>query len=168
MIRRLQRRIRTGLDVKLRPGLATDVPVLDALAIQAKAHWGYSAEQLVAWRRDLMVDADLLGHQPVCVAEAQGQIIAFAQVATHTQPWELLGLWVRPDRIGHGLGKVLLEWARDLAASTGQTELAIDSDPSAESFYKARGATRVGTLPAPIEGHPTRVRPQLRLSTGSV
>ena len=153
--------------MNLRRGVREDVPVLDAIALAAKAHWGYTAKQLEAWSQDLRVDPDTLATAPVCVAEEYGQPLGFVQVGTDTQPWELEGMWVHPHHMGKGVGKALLRWARQYAAANGQRELAIDADPNAEQFYLSCGAQLVGSIAAPIPGHPQRVRPQLRLSASA-
>lgn len=153
--------------MNLRRGISADIPALETIAFAAKAHWGYSTEQLQAWREDLMVSSESLIARPVCVAEEHGQPVGFVQVATDTRPWELEAMWVHPKHMGKGIGKALLAWAAELAASRGQPELAIDSDPNAEGFYQACGARVVGAVPAPIVGSPKRVRPQLRLRTGA-
>ena len=44
--------------------------------------------------------------------------------------------------------------------------LTIDADPNAELFYLAYGAIRTGTIAAPIEGVPDRVRSQLHFRVG--
>ena len=149
----------------LRPGRVADIPALDAIAHAAKAHWGYSAAQLQAWQADLAVPPGSLATDPLCVAEEGGEPVGFIQIATHTQPWELSAMWVSPGHMGRGVGRALMAWARQCAADAGQAMLAIDADPNAEAFYKACGAVRVGEVPAPIDGQPDRVRPQLRLRT---
>jgi len=153
--------------MNLRRGVPADIPVLDAIAIAAKAHWGYSAQQLEAWRTDLSVAAETLKVRPVCVAEEHNQVVAFVQVATDVHPWELWAMWVLPASMGRGVGTALLAWATEFAASHGQSEIAIDSDPNAEGFYKVRGALVVGRVAAPIPGNPQRVRPQMRLPTSA-
>jgi GNAT superfamily N-acetyltransferase len=153
--------------MKLRRGVAADVPTLDAIAMAAKAHWNYSEQQLDAWRADLSVPVESMSTRPVCVAEEQGEPIGFVQVATDVQPWELWAMWVLPAFMGRGVGTALLAWAVEFAASHGHKELAIDSDPNAEGFYRARGARVVGLVAAPIAGDSKRVRPQLRLATGA-
>jgi GNAT superfamily N-acetyltransferase len=154
-----------GLPVNLRPGVAADIPALNAIAFAAKAHWGYSAAQLQAWREALTVRAETLAAHPLCVAEDEGQPVGFVQLATDTQPWELSAMWVNPSHMGRGIGRALLAWARQQAAAAGQQELAIDADPNAEGFYQTCGARRVGALAAPVAGDPARLRPQLRLRT---
>jgi len=156
------------MSMRLRPAQPGDRAALEEIAYAAKAYWGYSPEQLEAWRADLEVSAEALSTDQFCVAEEDGRPVGFAQVATHGRPWELDALWVHPDYIRRGVGRALLAWAAALAASAGQRELAIDADPNAEGFYRACGARVVGSVAAPIAGKPQRVRPQLRLRTGAV
>ena len=151
--------------MNLRRGVPTDIPALNRIAMAAKAHWGYSAQQLELWREDLAVSLDTLHLRPVCVAEEVNTVVGFVQVAMDVQPWELWALWVHPSQMGKGIGRALLIWASAFAAAGGQTELAVDSDPHAEGFYKACGARIVGSVAAPIPGNAARMRPQLRLPT---
>lgn len=151
--------------MNLRRGVPEDAAALNAVALAAKAHWGYSPEQLRAWRKDLTVEPGSMLAWPVCVAEENGEPAGFIQVNTDSRPWALEAMWVHPAHMGRGIGKALLAWAVDLAAAGGQAELAIDADPNAEGFYRAHGARVVGSVAAPIDGDPARVRPQLRLPT---
>jgi len=153
--------------MNLRRGLPEEAAALDDMALAAKAHWGYAPEQLKAWQEDLRVKPESFNEAPVCVAEEGGQVLGFVQVATDRQPWEVEALWVHPTHMGKGVGKALLGWATEFAAASGQGELAIDADPNAVWFYRARGARQVGAVAAPIAGDPTRMRPQLRLRTGA-
>jgi GNAT superfamily N-acetyltransferase len=151
--------------MNLRPGVPADIPALNPIALAAKAHWGYSAELLLAWREDLVTTVESLVARPICVAEENGQPIGFVQVSTDTTPWEIWAMWVHPSQMGKGVGKALLAWARHFASTRGQLVLAIDADPNAEGFYLACGAELVSSVASPIAGDPMRVRPQLRLPT---
>jgi N-acetylglutamate synthase-like GNAT family acetyltransferase len=148
-----------------RQAVVADVPMLNAVALAAKAHWGYTAEQLQAWRDDLEVQPDSLESRPVFVAEMDDQVAGFVQLAADVEPWEVCAMWVSPDHMDRGLGTSLLAQACRVAAAAGQRELYIDSEPNAEGFYRACGARVVGHVAAPIAGHPRRKRPQLVLAT---
>lgn len=151
--------------MEIRPVRDDDLPALNALALAAKAHWGYTRAQLDAWRADLEIHPGQLARRPVFVAQVGSlpAIAGFVQVATDATPWSLDALWVDPATMRRGIGRALLAFACEFAASRGQAELQIDADPNAEAFYLRCGARRVGEVPAPIEGEPGRVRPQLRL-----
>lgn len=153
--------------MKLRVAVACDIDALDRIALQAKAHWGYSSTQLAAWQADLRTPPDSLATRPTLVATARGQIVAFGQLDLATQPWELDALWGMPTHMGQGIGRALLRRLVATAAEAGQSHLRIDADPNALGFYLARGARHVADVAAPITGNPGRYRPQLLLSTAA-
>jgi N-acetylglutamate synthase-like GNAT family acetyltransferase len=144
---------------KARPDKAES---LTHLVMEAKAHWGYSTEQLRAWRPDLAVTAEQLQSQPAFVLETDG-VVGFYSLRVVDGACELDNLWVVPHQVGHGHGRKLLAHAVAVARSMGLRELLIDADPHAEAFYARCGAIVFGAVPAPIEGQPGRTRPQLRL-----
>ena len=137
---------------------------LTHLVMEAKAHWGYSAEQLEAWRPSLAVTAEQLRSQPAFVLEAD-RVVGFYSLRVVDGTCELDNLWVVPSEVGRGHGRELLTHATHVARSMGLREIVIDADPNAANFYVHCGATVTGVVPAPIEGQPGRTRPQLRLST---
>lgn len=151
--------------MKIRPAIHDDIESLDRIALAAKAHWGYSQEQLLLWKRELMTPPDSIATRPTFVAEVDGTAVAFAQIDPSVAPWELVSLWVLPQFMGQGIGRALLRTSAAAARAAGQGSIAIDSDPYAEAFYLACGARVVGQVPAPIPEDTERYRPQLLLDT---
>lgn len=154
---------------RLRTARVGEAALLSGIAHASKAHWPYPAVQLARWRDDLRVEPAQIDARYARVAEASaGEVAGFSIIvppATGTGgDWLLDHLWVLPGHTGLGIGRALLEAARQLAAAQGASAMHIDADPHAEAFYLAHGAQRIGTIAAPIEGQPGRVRPQLRLS----
>jgi GNAT superfamily N-acetyltransferase len=153
--------------MKLRAATAADIPALHHIALSAKAHWPYTAEQLDRWSAELRVSPESIHAQPTLLAEIEGKPVGFTQLDPDVSPWQLVALWVLPDYMRQGIGKTLLTEALALARDSAQSCIAIDSDPHAEGFYAACSAVKVGQIPAPIPGNPERMRPQLVLSTGA-
>jgi N-acetylglutamate synthase-like GNAT family acetyltransferase len=153
--------------MRIRVANRSEVDQLNAIAMQAKAHWGYTAALLELWRDSLCTDPESIQKWPTFVAEDQGKVIGFAQISPESEVWELVSLFVLPVHMGRGAGRALLQQAVLTAHQAGQTTLHIDSDPNAEPFYLACGAVRVGTELAPVPGDPARVRPQLHLHTSA-
>jgi len=153
--------------MNIRVATPDDAEALSRISMQAKANWGYSRKQLEIWRSDIAVDRDSVRKMPTYVVEINGRIAGFYQLQMNSSPPELDHLWVDPDHMKQGIGRALVKHALALLASRGVKEVAIDADPNAENFYASIGARRVGLLPAPIEGHESRVRPQLRLETNA-
>src|SRR4029450_6720854 len=148
--------------MRFRKARPDEAESLTRLVMEAKAHWGYRAEQLEAWRPSLAVTAEQLRSQPAFVLEADS-VVGFYSLRIVDGACELDNLWVAPSDVGPGHGRELLAHAVNMARSMGLREIVIDADPNAEKFYVHCGAVVTGAVPAPIEGQPRRARPQLRL-----
>ena len=135
-------------------------PELLALALRAKAGWGYDAAFMARFEavmRGSLVDPDLV----FIVAEADDALVGFASVAPTRDPAWLEDLWVDPGRQGAGLGTALLAAVAALARAHGATALECESDPNAEPFYVSRGARRVAVHPSSLDER--RMLPTMRL-----
>jgi GNAT superfamily N-acetyltransferase len=140
-------------DVRLRPGRATEAAVLSALALRSKGHWGYDQAFLEACRAELTLTREQAAE--ATVAEMGGGPAGFVLLAppdpngdAGERVGELAMLFVDPPLIGRGLGRLLLDVAVQAARARHWSRVRIESDPGAEGFYLAAGATRVGTVPS--------------------
>jgi len=149
----------------IRRAVARDAETLSALALRAKAYWGYARTQLEAWRPVLEISPQTVSTHPTFVAELDGRVVGFYSLVPSASSWELDHLWVAPEHMQRGLGRALVLHALRTARAGGATSLVVDADPNAEAFYVACGAARIGEIAAPIAGEPNRVRPQLVLAT---
>lgn len=149
----------------IRRAVAEDATALSALALRAKAYWGYAEAQVEAWRTSLEVSAESVSAQPTFVAELNGLLVGFYSLAPSESSWELDNLWVAPEHIRRGFGRKLVVHALQTAAEGGAASVVVDADPNAEPFYVACGARSIGEVAAPIAGQPDRVRPQLAFGT---
>lgn len=113
---------------------------LSELALRSKGHWGHDAAFLERCREELTVPRAAIENGDVHVAERDVVVAGFHRLAGA----ELVALFVTPEWIGRGVGRALLDHARELARSRGVERLTIESDPDAEPFYLGQGARRVG------------------------
>jgi len=139
-----------------------DLDELTRIAHASKSHWGYSELDLWRWRDELTFTTESIRAMSTWVAELLGKPVGVAQLRRIPR-LELESLWVHPEAIGQGVGRLLVDTVRQEARQTGGQELFIDADPNAEVFYQRMGAVRVGETAAPIEADPDRVRPMLLL-----
>lgn len=151
--------------VRVRRAHPSESQALSDLALRAKALGGYSQAQLASWASELFISPESIAAEPTFVAEADRGLVGVVQLATHASPWEIEHLWVHPSAMRQGVGSRLVQQALRYAHRQGQRELRVDADPLAEQFYVRLGARRIGEVAAPIEGEPSRVRPQLVVST---
>ena len=155
MPRALDRRI------NIRPAQGHEAEALSALALKAKASWGYAADTIELWKQDLSISTDAITSRPTFVAAVGDEIVGFYSLLPSNHSWKLDHLWVLPQFMDRGIGRALVAHALKTAAGGGASSVTVDADPNAESFYLACGADRCGEVPAPIPGQPERVRPQL-------
>jgi GNAT superfamily N-acetyltransferase len=139
-------------DVSIRPARDDEGLELTELAVRAKSHWGYDEGFLESARANLTIDADTIRLSRVFVLERDGRVVGFHGLTGEPPQARLEWMFVEPDVIGHGLGRLLWNDAVERAKAAGFTELLIESDRFAEPFYLAMGAVRVGGTPSPVDG----------------
>ncbi len=147
--------------MKIRAARPDEADAITALALRSKAAWPYDAEFLARCRDELTISPAQIGERRAHVAEDHGALLGFFTVVGSPPHGELDALYVEPSAMGAGVGRALLDAARDVARREGFTVLMIHSDPHAEGFYRRHGAARVGAVPSgSIAG---RLLPLLRL-----
>ncbi|WP_392676242.1 GNAT family N-acetyltransferase [Streptomyces sp. LN785] len=143
----------------IRLARVTEAEILSDLALRSKAHWGYDAEFIEACRDELTVDASEVARRRATVADRDGHILGFTTLEGEPPTGVLGMMFVAPQAIGQGIGRLLFEHTVATARALGFTQLTIDADPNAEPFYRAMGAVGSGSVASgSIVG---RVLPQL-------
>ncbi len=154
-----------GMSVLIRPARAAEAKILSDLALRSKAHWGYDAEFLDACKDELTVDAGEVARRRAMVADRDGHVLGFTTLEGEPPTGTLGMMFVEPQAIGQGIGRLLFERTVAAGRELGFARLTIDADPNAEPFYRAMGATRIGSTPSgSIAG---RVLPQLVIAIQS-
>ena len=147
----------------IRPAVPPDAGTLSAIAQAAKRHWGYPDHWLATWQADLTLDGDRITTTEVYLIESAAGIAGFYATVPGAPRWTLDHLWVRPDRMGQGLGRQLVTHALVRARAAGAIGVDIEADPNAEPFYRHLGGQRVGDVAAPVPGATSRRLPLLIL-----
>lgn len=144
----------------IRRAAATEAATLSDLALRSKAHWGYDADFLEDCRAELTLSPAYIAEHHVYVAEENGRVIGFYSLRAEEDGVALDHLFVEPAAIGRGYGKSLWQHAVKTAARLGHSHIIVESDPYAEPFYRAMGATRFASVPSSVR--PGRMLPVLR------
>lgn len=130
--------------MRIRPALAAETELLNALVVRSKAHWGYGEESMAASREALRIAAADVANRRIVVAERAQRVVGVASLHGGPPTAELGLLFVEPTEIGTGVGRALYRHALTTARSLGCTGLRIESDPNAVAFYRAMGARPAG------------------------
>ncbi|WP_335936303.1 GNAT family N-acetyltransferase [Streptomyces sp. PTD5-9] len=132
----------------LRPARAHEAELLSELALASKGHWDYDEAFLAACREELTLRPDEIERRRTTVAEEGGRVLGFATLEGAPPAGALGMMFVAPEAIGRGAGRLLFEHIGAEARRLGFTRLTIDADPNAEPFYRAMGAVRIGETPS--------------------
>src|SRR5262245_39068962 len=123
-----------------------DASTLSEIAWEAKAFWGYPSEWMEQWRDQLTITPGFIATHETFVGTIDQEIVAFHALLQAQRSMRLEHLWVRPTRIGQGIGRALFRHAAARAAALGANTLTIEGDPHAAPFYRRMGAVPAGHL----------------------
>jgi len=147
--------------IKTRAPYEDELDHLSALCMRSKAVWGYGDAFMEACRGELTITLRDLRETHMQVAEEAQGIVGLVKVKVDGGDAELLMLFVDPVSIRTGVGKILFNWAVEIARSLGAQQMNIDSDPGAAGFYRKMGARYLDSTPS--GSIPGRLLPRLLL-----
>ncbi len=118
---------------------------LARLSFRSKAYWGYDAAFMESVREQLTPSESYIAGGRVFLAEApNGEVLGFYGFLYEDDQLWLYDMFIVPEAIRTGVGRMLWNHAVDLARATGEPAFYIESDPNAEEFYLKMGALRNG------------------------
>ncbi|WP_298468250.1 GNAT family N-acetyltransferase [uncultured Erythrobacter sp.] len=147
--------------ILLRAPEEKELPAASALCMRSKGYWGYDAAFMEACRDELTLTKRDLVESTVILAVQEQTIAGIAQVTFEDGEAGLDKLFIEPDMIGHGIGRLLFDWTCAHALAEGATSLTVTADPDAAPFYEKMGFAR--TAEEPSGSIPGRVLPVLSL-----
>jgi GNAT superfamily N-acetyltransferase len=124
-----------------------DDEALTRISFAAKRHWGYPERWIARWQEALTIPPDFIHRNEVYAAVAEGEPVAFYALVGEGREIALEHLWVSPERIGTGVGRLLFDHALRRAAALGAETVRIEADPNAEGFYQRMGAAARSPTP---------------------
>lgn len=134
--------------VFVRPAWTDEGPALSALAMEAKAHWGYDDDFMESCRAELTVTLNQIGRHRVRVAEAVGELVGFSSLRVSDGKASVENLFVRPGFIGMGVGHLLMRELLDYSRRHGIPLVQVEADPNAAEFYESEGFSLCGEVPS--------------------
>jgi len=137
----------TGGDTpKIRRAVAAEAAALTDLVRRSKAYWGYDDDFMAACRDELSVSPADIENGEIWVAETN-RPVGLYHLKTGEEA-EVEQLFIDPESIGSGLGRLLWDHLERRAISTGAQSLATDADPYARTFYEHMGMKLIGESPS--------------------
>ncbi|MET7856707.1 GNAT family N-acetyltransferase [Streptomyces sp. NPDC005318] len=134
--------------MRIREASPAEAAELTGLALRSKGYWGYDDAFLAACRDELTLHPEDLERRRTAVAEEDGRVLGFTTLEGLPAVGTLGMMFVEPDTVGRGVGRLLFEHVVSEARRLGFVRFTIDADPHAEPFYLAMGAVRIGATPS--------------------
>ena len=91
---------------------------LTRIAIASKAHWGYDQEFMERFAAVIAITPDYVRQNEVWILEEAGKSAGFYALIRRGEMGELDHLWLLPQHIGKGLGRLLFDNAYRGAPAT--------------------------------------------------
>lgn len=135
----------------VRRALPEEAEALSALALKSKAHWPYPKDYLEKCREALRVDPEYVLGWPVFVADVAGKPAGFFALKVVSGEPRLDHLWIAPELIGKGIGRILFGRAVEEARRLGWSSFRLAADPYATDFYAKLGCVRIGEVQSRIK-----------------
>jgi GNAT superfamily N-acetyltransferase len=116
---------------------------LTGIAIASKAHWGYDQEFMERFAAVIAITPDYVRQNEVWILEEAGKSAGFYALIRRGEMGELDHLWLLPQHIGKGLGRLLFDSAVERARDLGLRQLEWEAEPNAVGFYERMGGRTV-------------------------
>src|SRR5258708_20857900 len=93
--------------MNIRPAQEHEAKALSALALKAKAYWGYSADMIETWRQELRVSSDTIASSPTFVAEVGDETAGFYSLVPSNHSCKVDHLSCLPQSMTPAIGRAL-------------------------------------------------------------
>jgi GNAT superfamily N-acetyltransferase len=118
---------------------------INRVIVASESRWDYPAAYLEAALPLLTIDEPYLAeHLCLEIVDEHATVVCFFAVAEDGGEHLLDHLWVRPDRLGQGIGRAACEHVFALARRHGWAALPVLPDPPAQGFYRKVGFEDTG------------------------
>jgi len=136
---------------------------LTQITIAAKRHWNYPEKWMQLWIPVLTISTEYISENETWIVLAGDQPVAYYSLKQNDGSLWLDNLWVLPENMGQGIGGALFAHALERGRVRGFSNLKIEADPNAVSFYETMGARRVGEHHDEVDGQP-RILPVMEIN----
>ena len=147
----------------IRQATQADCEILTEISFSSKNYWTYPKEYFDIWKNELTITAEYISNNHVFVSVEDGKTIGYYSVVVLEKDLSLKeftierGVWlehafIRPEHIGQGYGRRLMQHLIKQAQNQKWAKLKILADPHSKEFYEKLGAKYIKEVPSNIAG----------------
>ena len=135
------------MTTRIRTARPDELEALEALQRRASLANPGDRDAILAHPEAIVIPPSQIAASQVFVAESEGSILGFSAVLDREDgQTELDGLFVDPELWRGGVGRNLVERAKDYGREHSATWLNVVGNPHAEGFYEACGFVTYGSF----------------------
>ena len=148
----LNKILKQNIIMTIQKAIPSDYEILTQITKKSKAYWGYSNEQIEDWSPFLTVTEEYIETNSVFNLMLDNQIIGYYSFFHESEnSLKLDNLFVLPDFIGKGFGKLLMNDFLVRLQDLSVQKVVLNSEPNAESFYIKFGFVKIGQIETSIK-----------------
>ncbi len=138
--------------MKIEKADIADNEILTSITKKSKAYWGYSAEQIQKWDKNLTISEEYIrGNNTFKLTDNDLIIGYYSCIFENEKTVKLDNLFILPEHIGKGFGKyLLLDFLKKMKEEKIE-RIILDSEPNAEEFYAKMGFVKIGEFETSIK-----------------
>lgn len=126
--------------------------ILTDITKKSKAYWGYSDEQIKNWSESLTITKNYIENNNVYKLLVNDMTVGYySYIHLNEKEVKLDNLFVLPNYIGNGFGKILMSDFLNRIKNTEIEKIILDSEPNVEKFYEHFGFIKVGQIETSIK-----------------
>jgi len=137
---------------KITKSTIEDSEILTEITKKSKAYWGYSDEQMENWSELLTITKNYIEINNVYkLLDNDLTVGYYSYIYLNKKEVKLDNLFVLPNYIGTGFGKLLMNNFLDRIKNTEIEKIILDSEPNAKKFYEYFGFQKIGQIETSIK-----------------
>ncbi len=137
---------------KITKSTIEDNEILTEITKKSKAYWGYSVEQMENWSELLTITKKYIENNNVYKLLVNNLTVGYySYFDLNEKEIKLDNLFILPNYIGNGFGKLLMNDFLNRIKSTEIEKIILDSEPNAAKFYENFGFIKVGQIETTIK-----------------
>jgi GNAT superfamily N-acetyltransferase len=132
--------------MKLVSAKPEDASLLTEISKTSKRHWDYPEEWIVLWQDELKITPETIEENYVFkLVDMEDEAVGFIVIEESDAHYEVAHLWLLPEHIGKGFGKMMLEDSLIKVVPRG-AEIKVIADPYSMPFYSKQGFVKVDEI----------------------
>lgn len=129
-----------------------DSRLLTETAFKSKRNWNYTEEEMALWTNELRITEQYIKENNIFKILDKTNYLGFFALVTNVYYMEIDHLWLLPENIQKGYGRMTFDFIQQTAQRLNYNILRIVSEPNANEFYSKMGGKIIQSKESKLKG----------------